>query len=1778
MPDITIGQGSLDGNVFSFADLYAREQLENFGTQVNRAVEASDGKIDDAYVEDGYLYMTANGQVTVGPLGPFSGGGGGSDTGSTMRLTNTTGSTTLTVIENVTTCNLSVTWSSVDTDTSTATGNGTATWMVNGSRVAVQSIAQGAYSYNIRSHLTDGTTNTVRLTIEDSYGNSRSLAWQVTVTAFTLTWNLSEVNYHGSNGITLRLLPVGAGTKTIHVTLDGTSIYSESTDASGRAVSVSVAAQNHGSHVITAWMDATIDGVLVSTPVLRHCGIWSQDGYTAPVIAVSETAATISQYATHSIQYMVYDPAGETATVTRAVDGTTDAIITADRTPQVWAYRATVSGTKSLTLTCGATTATITLTVESMDQAVSEVEGAVIDIDPTGHSNNEAGYNNFGYKDENGTVHTFSYSSNFDWTGGGFQQDSDGVTAFVVKRGTYIRLDRSLFNDNARTNGKEIKMVFKAVGVRDYDAELMNCVANGIGLTVKAQSATLTSSLESLDALYCEGQKIELDINIEPTSENRFATLWLEGVISRCKVYGTDDSWMQATPSTLKIGSDDCDVWLYRLKMYDTNLTRYEILDNFIADCSDPDEMQARYNRNNIYGSGGGIDINKLANARPNLRIIRISADRITTGKRDPVTTRIQHIYLNGDANDNWTAVGAVHKAQGTSSLDYALAALNLDIDMAGSTWTNANGETMTSYAMTDNSVPVSYFNIKLNVASSENANNVLLADDYNTYQPWLSPARQANSKIRDTVEGHPCAVFFTNTSRSTITVGSHSVAPGETIFYGNGDMNNSKKNTAVFGQDTSQWSQQCCIEILNNNNAQCKFKSDDLTNEGWGDNSTDSFEFRYGESDAAKAKLQELLTWMVSVDASAATGDALGVPVTINGTVYANDTAAYRGAKFRDEIGDYFAVDSVLYHYLFTERHCMVDNRAKNCFISYEYDSDQDKYLWNFCKDYDNDTGMGNDNSGGLTFTYGLEDTDRVGEAMVFNASDSALWCMVRDYMQPELTAMFQSRESAGAWSASRIIEKFETYQSARPEALVNEDMYAKYITPYLASGETRYFSMLYGNKTDQRRQFQTYQEKYMASKYGSALAVSDSIEFRANTPTTYAGVTPSGDMVITPYSDLYVSVRYGNAGTVKVRAQRGVATTITCPASDLNDTETYVYSASMVSGLTGLAGLYTKLAQLSRATRLTRLELGSGEAGYSNTSLESISFGSNPMLEYIDLRGTPNLVQALDLSGLNGLRELYLTNSGVTGVTFAVGAIVETALLPTVLSLTAIKLVYLQTLTCSASRITRLWVEETPVIDTYAICSAAANLASGRLIDVNWTCDDPDTVLRLATLGGIDANGNDTATFVLTGSVYIAGLSADELTTIRTAFPNLTVTYGEILPAYTVTFEDYDGTTLYTESVRSGGNAVDPVQAGYISAPTRPSSVDTIYAYRGWDTGLTNITENTTITAAYATSTRMYTVTWMYDAATVLYSETVEALSEVTYDGASHSCPEVLTPPASGQLWTGWDTSTSSIVADTTVIAVFVTPTMPSVKPNSYDYLYSDDPEDDSAYTLAEFWGVIYNGEIRNYFDIGDKVKMLTNSTDFGDREIVFQLEAYKHYKTADGTEWANGVFGMVGVMNTTRAIHGSSAGNQTGWIGCRTRAYLNETVYPAFSQKWKSIIKKAQVLTNAGAGSSEITATEDYIFLRSVAEMGTASYYTEVPYIYEVASGADEVVYSLYTSNASRVKYFYNGAGSASNYLLRSPMNSGTQFFAGVQVEGTHGNYNMITAAGVSFCFCV
>ena len=1738
-------------------------------------------QFDSGYTDtDGYFHLTSDGKDIDGftpfYVGTGGGGGGGTDdVGSNMRLASTMDSRIFSIVEEEETCILSYEWTSVDSTDNTPTGFGTASWTVNGSRVVVQKVDQGKNSFDIRKYLEDGQDNIVLLTVSDAYGNSKPLAFTISVVAFSLSWNLQEMGYNKENTLNVRMVPTGAGEKILKVRVDDEVVFEETVTTTGRTVSTSVGPLPHGAHTVEAWIEAEALGETIRTEPLRHVGIWTQAGYTAKIVAVYDTKLEVKQYATAPVKFLVVDPQAESAVVELRVDDrTVTALENITRSPQTWGYKAISVGEHYLDVVCGTSSARTELTVHAMEYDVSPVtSGLTMDIDPAGHSNAEAERENFGYTDGQGINHPFTFSENFDWTRGGFQQDDEGITAFVVPRGCRVVADRSIFDDDPKANGKELKLVFKAMNVRNYDAELMRSMQDGIGIRVQAQQTTVSSQAESMNIPYCEGKKIEMDLNIEAESENSLAYVCMKAIPSAKPIlYGKTDSWVQNVPENFTIGSDDCDVWLYRMKLYGNSLNRFEILDNYIADCGDPVQIAERFLRNDIFNDDGTVSISKLTRNNPQLRAISLRANRMTTGKDDEVRANVEMICEAGGKKHHLTAENAVFKAQGTSSLEYALAALNLDIDFSeADSWSNGEGEDITGYAFTDGSIPVDYFNCKADVASSESANNVVLTDDYNTYNPM--PFVGKKDGVRDCIEGHPCAVFFTNTSAETVSVGARSAEPGETILYFAGNMNNSKKNFDVFGWDSEKWPEQCCVEVLNNIALQCRFKTDDLSTETWdGAEGTSNFEFAFPKKPTAamKSNFSRMLSWVVSTDPTQATNEPLGVPVIIQGNAYPNDTVAYRQAKFLDEFDDYFARDQVLFHFLFTERHCMVDNRAKNLFLCYDYYDQVGGYRWSVRRNYDNDTAEGCDNSGGATFTYGLELDDMVGDSYVFNANDSVLWQNIRNLMYTDLLRVYKSNKEA--WDAKRIIRKFNDYQDITPEALRIEDMWNKYFAPLLLAGESAFLKRCHGKKEYWREQFETYQDVYMNSEYCDTSDRSNCISLRATVESAQAG-----DIEITPYSNLYVTVMYGTNGTVRIRAQRNEVKTIHCPTDSLTDTEVYIFSASHLKALGSLANLKTKFVTLTKADKLQTLPVGSGEPGYQNLNMTELGLGNNTMLEYLDIRGLPNLSGAMNLAELYSLEEFYANGSGITSVTFAEGAPVVHARLPAVGSLTARGLMNLESFTMDGSRLQSIWVEDSPAIDTLALCKAAAGLIRGRLTNVDWTDSNADVVTRLARLqsgGGIDPMGNTIDGFVLTGTFRCNEITQDEINVIVAAFPNLQLRFDEIVASFTVTFRNWDGTVYpeATQTVRRGGSAINPVTAGWIHTPTRESTVEQTFLFSGWDQSLDNIITDMIFTAQFRANDRYYTVNWWYDEgqSSLLQTDSVIAHGSISWRGDDLY-------RADGAIWAGWDTPTDDVTRDLDVHALFLVPKLPDTVPAEYDYLYSSDPGDKRAFNETEFYGILYYGRQKDYFNLGDRIKIVCGSENFTDTAIILELRSWKHFESAERVgSFAGPYFGMVGLMNTPRKMNATNT-NAGGFPGTEMLPYLNDLVFDGLPQFIRAMAEKILVRSSKGGTLPDIVSCETYLTLESTAELGV--YADAVPYKNEVAAGADEVTFSCYTNNNSRIKKYYNGEGSAANYWLRSPAPSSSGVFDSVVNTGSVWSSNgAVNAYGVAFGFCL
>ncbi len=1399
----------------------------------------------------------------------ISGGSGGPTTSTTVKIDRITPSPL--IITKQDKAVIEYTFSSVDASWDD-TGEGTATWKVGNSIVATSIALQGKNSFDLSKYVSVGTQK-ITLSITDAAGTISVKTWTIQIIDVRIESTFNDQLNYPLEPVSFTYTPYGSIEKTVHFKLDNRELEAVKTTSSGLPMSYTIPVQEHGSHLLETYITAEINNSIIETNHIFKDILFYNESSNVPVIGCTTQNLTLKQYDTYNIVYVVYDPNTENPTITLSVDGDVISTQIIDSHVQTWQFKSDSIGNHILTITCRDTVKTINVNVEKLDIDIEPVTAnLVFDFNPSGKNNNDE---NRLWSDRGITM---SVSDNFDWVNGGYQIDKNGDQYFCVKSGTTATINYNLFSDDARKNGKEFKIVFKTENVRKSNATFLNCQSGDtipIGLQMNVHEVYIKSSAKSLYIPYSEEDIIEFEFNINKDTDIPIVLTYEDGTPYRPMSYTSDYSFTQTSPVPIVIGSSDCDVLIYRMKAYNTSLSSRAILSNFIADARNASEMINRYTRNQIYNENNQLTPESVAAARPDLKIIKLECPHFTNDKKDFVkNTSVECIHVNGDPKlDNWKATNCYHSGQGTTSNEYGAASRNMDILMCfdgkyknkripfdenyktiltlgdGTTYDDGTGKV----SLTRNSVPNNYFNIKVNVASSENANNSLLQKRFNDYLPYQSLAQKNNPNVKNTMEFVNCVIFLKENDPDLST--HREFDDTEWHFYSLGNIGDSKKtdNTRVVDVNDPK---EFVVEIMDNTLPNSTFSNTPEALEALDADMFDeegTYGFRYEMDDITPEQQQaNMKTWRDFYRFVVSSSDG----------------------EFVKNLGEWFILDSALYFYLFTERYTMIDNRAKNTFWHY-MKCDDGKYRFEFW-DYDNDSALGINNSGELTMSYGKEDIDyrtdgNPGSGYIFNAAESLFFRRIRNLLKDQLSSTFVKLESTNCWSADNLINQFDNWQNQFSEELWRLDYERKYERTY-RDGNTRFLeTMMNGRKKYQRRQFERDQEKYMATKYFGTVATADQIMFRCNTPVD-AVVKPDYTLHLTPYSDMYLSVMFGATYRKQIRAKAGQEYDIECPFETMDDTAVLIYCASRIQSIGDISTCYIHDNDFSKAEKLQILIVGNNTEGYSNVFLTNLVIGNNGLLERLDIRNTPNLVSSLNLSGCPNLEELYAEHSGLTGVTFANGGKIKIAHIPSISSLTIKNLSYITDMQIeSFNNLHHLIIENTPKIDSYNYVNSASQLTNLRLIGIDWGTDEgiTDTSIldRLIKIAGIDSNGYNTPISILNGLFYSPVVKQRLLAEYIKAWPDLKISYETLITQFTVTFQNYDGTVLDIQYVDIGSNAVDPItrEENPIDIPTKPSSVSTDYTFSRWDLSLDAVFSNRTITAEYSESVREYNVKYV-------------------------------------------------------------------------------------------------------------------------------------------------------------------------------------------------------------------------------------------------------------------------------------------------------------------------
>lgn len=427
--------------------------------------------------------------------------------------------------------------------------------------------------------------------------------------------------------------PIGAGlTKTISIYVDDVLIPSLTLTnivLSGEEKEITIPAQSHGVHSLRAVLTCA-ESAASSSISYNICCI--EDGNDAPIIWYNTTTPTsIINHDVLNIEYMVYNPLKSTGIETHYYINNSEiptSPLEVDYSPTAWlkwrvmGYQ--VGDNQIFTIRTGTTTVSIPMDIKEDTKRNLDIvsAGLYVNLSAAGRSNNENAQSRetWVYRDPNASNVTPPVTevkfNDFNWYNNGWITDDDGETCLRVSNGASIEIPLTVMNQTALSNSLAFEFVFKVRNVQNYstlintiveDPESENPIIrkevsstdgvwgsyynNNIGLCLGTQEAFFKSKNALVSGRYKEDDLVHVTFVVEAASansnSNKLIYIYINGVNSGITKYNTITDSLASGCNSIKINSDYCDVDIYNIRVYKTNLTAQYVVQNYLADYND---------------------------------------------------------------------------------------------------------------------------------------------------------------------------------------------------------------------------------------------------------------------------------------------------------------------------------------------------------------------------------------------------------------------------------------------------------------------------------------------------------------------------------------------------------------------------------------------------------------------------------------------------------------------------------------------------------------------------------------------------------------------------------------------------------------------------------------------------------------------------------------------------------------------------------------------------------------------------------------------------------------------------------------------------------------------------------------------------------------------------------------------------------------------------------------------------------------------------------------
>ena len=1045
--------------------------------------------------------------------------------------------------------------------------------------------------------------NDIRVKCTDTYGNVDERYFSITAINLVIASDFSGVTPYQNDSqkkddITIRCTPYGDISKEIHFLLEDKEIKSVTTNSSATTTPYVITMDEinkqfkdtmHGAYRLSMYMTASIDGELLKSNTLEYEIIIYNSTYNQPIISSYFNVSNCVQGEQVSIPYQVFHRNSVTNDVTLTIlsggeEYQPPQTLSVSRDRQYWNTRRYPKGEVTFRLQCtvnGETavrehTITVSESTMSFDAVADNLE---LYLSPIGRSNSEAAgsINQWTFKGNgnNAVTTTFDKFNFVDGVkgegGNGWCIDSAGDTCLRLNGGATVKIGYNPFSKSSKESGKTIELDFCVRNINKRNTTLIECwdKSTSSGLMVTSDYAELAVMDTSVRCLFKDNERVRVSFTVEPADgANKFIRVYLDGILSGIAQYtAASQDTVLSNVSNILIGASngECEIDIYGIRVYNSCLNDISINENYIADLQDLGQQRSVYDDNNIYDEDKqNLSYYKVLNQKklPVLCFI----GKLPTYKGDKKKKSVRAIFNHPEYPElNFDEILEQVDVQGTSSQYYIRKNWKIKFSQARRHMVNE--------------LPARVFCLKVDYAESTGTHNTQNAnlietfyevEELNTKLPpknnipssMSSEKREELEKVRTTITGYPILIFHLDTSDTNLiqNITPEALAQEPAVkFYAKGNFNYDKDAEDVFAFNEDYDVE--CWEFLQNENPN-SFLVD------WPENPSKYFEARYhrrlGELEDAQdakdekleskiftdmiARFKTMYEWVRSTDRNGATNELFDDPITIGSDTFYGDSSEYRLAKFKNEFRNWFNLPYSLVYYVYTFFALMVDQRAKNMFLTYWLDnpykeeSSTNKGHW-YPYFYDNDTCFGIDNSGNLVFDYYHEDADTIGNSAVYNGVNSVLWCNFRDAFESEIADTYKTLRTSGKISAENIARNLITNGSDKYSAAVyNEDADYKYVVlatdqsdwddpedeDDLSNITTSFLYEVRGNGEHHLRKFLQDRIKYCDSKWkcGNYISTTSNVAtIRIYTPTLPSITLPGVDM--SSLEDIQASIR---------------------------------------------------------------------------------------------------------------------------------------------------------------------------------------------------------------------------------------------------------------------------------------------------------------------------------------------------------------------------------------------------------------------------------------------------------------------------------------------------------------------------------------------------------------------------------------------------------------------------------------------------------------------------